>query len=356
MKNSPGSAATGFLLLAGLALFSVSIPVAAQPVRPLTAAQVDCEASQLRTILGRSAVLFGPGYDDQAAMFLFSYGSPQGDLAGLAVMEQQDLGGNPAGPERQFAFAVRPSDSRLLRNPGRPKLTTFYLVRDAMSSDLSRLEDPFAMAVVVDPTVDPIHNEDPASLLIINNLTDQEGGTAAATRAGRGLQTLFSRCSHAFTPADLHIFAVLSRTLRFTAWDGESSGSLLHKLVSIYRGADAEPLSGGGVRATYRVDVLPVFPNKDLGRVSLEVEVDLAQDGALGDARLRVLPACAAPGALHCSSAAGQVDAYVIRPVFGQQRWGQPVPTVCWKGAANCASEASFSFAERLEGTTWLRP
>lgn len=355
MNDSPGSAATRFLLFAGLALFSVSTPAAAQPVRPLSAAQVDCAAGQLRAILGRSAILFGPAYDDRSAMFLFSYGSPAGDLAGLGLMEQQDLSGNPAGPERQFAFAVRPSDSKLLRNPGRPKLTTFYLVRDAMSSDLSRLDDPFAMAVVVDPTVDPLHNEDPASLLIINNLTDQEGGTAAATRAGRGLQAILSRCSHAFTPADLHIFAVLARTLRFTAWDGEKSGELLHKLVSIYRGAAVDPIAGG-VRASYRVDVLPVFPNKDLGRVSLEVQVDLADDGTMGDAELRVLPACAGPGALHCSTAAGRVDVSVIHPVFGQQRWSQPAPGVCWKGGAGCASEVSFSFAERLEGTTWLRP
>ena len=355
MKYTPGTTATGFLLLAGLALFSVSTPAAAQPVHPLSAAQVDCAAGQLRAILGRSAILFGPAYDDRSVMFLFSYGSPAGDLAGLALLEQQDLGGNPAGPERQFAFAVRPSDSKLLRNPARPKLTTFYLVRDAMSSDLSRLDDPFAMAVVVDPTVDPLHNEDPSTLLIINNLTDQEGGTAAATRAGRGLQTILTRCAHAFTPADLHIFAVLARTLRFTAWDAESSGDQLHKLVSIYRGAAVEPISGG-VRATYRVDVLPVLPNKDLGRVALEVDVDLADNGTLGESHLRVLPACATAGELHCSSAAGHVEAFVIRPVFGQQRWGQPAPSVCWKGGAGCAAEVDFSFAERLEGTTWLRP
>ena len=57
-------------------------------------------------MLGRSAVLFGPGYDDRAAMVLFTYGSPAGDLAGLAVMEQQDLYGGEGGPERQFAFAL----------------------------------------------------------------------------------------------------------------------------------------------------------------------------------------------------------------------------------------------------------
>jgi hypothetical protein len=329
--------------------------VAAQPVHPLAAEQVDCAASQLRTILGRSAVLFGPGYDERAATFLFTYGSPTGDLAGLAVMEQQDLAGDQAGPERQLAFALRPSDTKLQRNPTKPQMNTLFLVRDRVSSDLARLKDSHAMAVVVDPTWDPPNNENPFSLLIINNLTDQEGGTAGDAKVGRGLLSILSRCSHTFTPADLHIFSVLSRTLRFTAWDGASSGEQLHKLVSIYRGADAEPISGG-VRATYRVDVLPVSPNRDLGRVSFEVLVDLADDGTLGEARVRVLPSCTGAGGLHCSSAAGRVEASVIRPTYGNQRWSQPAPTVCWKGKANCVSEVTFSFAERLAGTSWLRP
>lgn len=354
MNHTSGITATGVLLFAGLALFSLS-PAAAQPVHALAAQQVDCAASQLRTMLGRSAILFGPGYDDRAAMFLFTYGSPAGDLAGVALMEQQDLAGDEAGPERQFTFALRPSDTKLVRNPTKPQMNTLFLVRDRVSSDLARLKDSHAMAVVVDPTWDPQNNENPFSLLIINNLTDQEGGTAGDAKTGRGLMSILSRCSHTFTKADLHIFSVLSRTLRFTAWDGESPGEAVHKLVSIYRGTDADPISGG-VRATYRVDVVPVSPDRDLGRVSYEVLVDLADDGTLGEARLRVLPACAATGQLHCSSAAGRVDASVIHPVFGNQTWSKPAPTACWKGKGNCGSEIAFSFAERLQGTTWLRP
>lgn len=355
MIYSPGSAATGSLLLAGLALFTLSTPVAAQPVHPISAEQVDCSAGQLRAMLGRSAVLFGPGYDERTAMFLFSYGSAGGDLSGMALMEQQDLYGEQAGAERQLTFAIHPSDARLLRNPARPQLNTIYLVRDRLSSDLSSLEESHAMALVVDPTLDPLNNEDPFSLLIINNLTDEEGGVAADAKVGRGLQSILSRCSHAFTPADLHVFSVLARTLRFTASDAEGSGDFLHKLVSIYRGAAADPISGGA-RATYRIDVYPVVPKTDLGRVSLELLVDLADDGTLGEARLRVLPACAAAGELHCSSAKPRVEASVIHPVFGNQKWSQPVPTACWKGASGCVSEVTFSFAERLAGTTWLHP
>src|SRR6185436_6928211 len=142
---------------------------------------------------------------------------------------------------------------------------------------------------------------DPFSLLIINNLTDEEGGVAGSSKVGRGLQQVLSRCALAFTPADLHVFAVLGRTLRFTARDPESSGGRLHKLVSIYRGA-------------------------------------------------------AAAGELHCSSSATRVDTSVIHPVFGNQKWTQPAPTACWKGGSGCVSEVTFSFAERLQGTSWLRP
>lgn len=354
MSSSPGSSATGFLLIAGLALFS-SIPAAAQPTLPLTAAQVDCEADQLRAILGRSAVLFGPMYDDRAAMFLFTYGSPTGDLAGLALMEQHDLEGQQAGPERQLSFAVTPSNSSLLRNPARPQLNTIYLVRDRLSSDSSSLEQSHAMAVVVDPTLEPLKNEDPFSLLIINNLGDQDGGVGADAKVGRGLQAILTQCSHAFTRTDLHVFSVLARTLRATAWDPDDSDARLHKLASVYRGAAAEPISGGA-RTTYRVDLYPVLPKRDLGRVSLEVRLDLMDDGTLGDTHLRVLPACTAAGEKHCSSALGHLDISVIRPVFGDQTWSQPAPTVCWKGAAGCASEVSFSFGERLQGTTWQHP
>ncbi len=320
----------------------------------MTAEQVDCEAGQLRAILARSAILFGPAYDDRAAMFLFSYSSAAGNLAGLGLMEQHDLDGNPAGAERQVTFSVAPSTSKLLRNPARRQLNTFFLVRDDMNTDLSKLDQAYAMAVVLDPTLDPQHNQEPSSLLIINNLTDDEGGVAAESRAGRGLQQILSRCALAFTSTDLHIFSVLARTLRFAASDPASSAGRIHKLAAVYRGAAAEPISGG-VRASYRVDVFPINGKQELGRVSLEMTVDLADDGTLGEARLRVLPACAATGELHCSTAATRVDVSVIHPVFGNQKWSQPAPTACWKGDS-CPSEVSFSFAERLQGTTWLHP
>lgn len=361
MKLPTCSSPTGILLFAGLAPLILTSawasPAAAQPVRPFTAEQVDCSEDQLRAMLGRSAILFGPAYDDQAAMFLFSYGSPTGDLAGMALMEQHDLNGDPAGPEHQLAFAVTPSHSRLLRNPARPQLNTMYLLRDKLSSDTSRLEDSYAMAVVVDPTLEPLKNDDPFTLLVIDNLNHDEGGVGSDAKVGRGLQAILAQCqSNQYTEADLHVFQILARTLRATAWETRSPrAGRVHKLVSIFRGTDAQAI-GGGVRATYRIDVYPVQKNEPLARVALEMDVDLANDGTLGEAKLRVLPACAAAGQRHCSSASSQVDLTVIRPVFGNQTWSQPAPTVCWQGPADCPSEISFSFTERLQGTTWLRP
>lgn len=363
MKLPTCSSPTGVLLFAGLApliltstLAVVASPAFAQPVRPLTMEQVDCSEDQLRAMLGRSAILFGPAYDDRAAMFLFSYGSPTGDLAGMALLEQHDLNGDAAGTEHQLAFAVSPSHSRLLRNPARPQLNTMYLLRDALSSDTSRLDDSYAMAVVVDPTLEPLKNEDPFTLLVIDNLSHEEGGIGSDAKVGRGLQAILAQCRNQYTEADLHIFQILARTLRATAWETRSpQAGRLHKLVSVFRGADAQTISGG-VRASYRIDIYPVQKEQPLARVSLEMDVDMASDGTPGEARLRVLPACASAGQRHCSSATSQVDLSVIKPLFANQTWSQPAPTVCWKGPADCVSEVSFSFAERLQGTTWLQP
>jgi hypothetical protein len=90
-----------------------------------------------------------------------------------------------------------------------------------------------------------------------------------------------------------------------------------------------------------------------LHRVSLEMKIDLGPDGSLGDATLRVLPACAAEGDRGCTSATDEVDVVIIQPVAPQRLWTGPSPSVCWKGDSSCPAEVSFSFAERLQGTTW---
>jgi hypothetical protein len=352
------SASTGILLLVGLALILLPALSEAQVTQPLTAEQVHCSADQLRAILGRSAVLFGPAYNDQTVTFLFTYAGGSNELSGLALMEQEDTSGRAVGADRQLLFSVLPSPSRLRRNPAKPQLSSFNLIRDMASSDPSRLEDPFAMAVVIDPTVDPQKNESFAALLAIDNLSLQEGGITSDGKTGRGLQALLERCpATTFTKADLHVFDVLTRMLRTTAWSTkrtDKKAERLHKLAAIYRGEEASTLSTG-TRTSYRIDLFPLL-EKTTSRVSLELLVDLGQDGTLGDATLRVLPACAAEGDRDCTTATSEVAVSIIHPISGQQKWtAEAGKTVCWKGPASCPGEVTFSFAERLKGTSWLK-
>jgi hypothetical protein len=327
----------------------------------LTTEQVACDADQLRAVLARSALFFGPSYDDRTAMFLFTYGAPSRDLNGLALLEQTDLRGEVIGPERQMTFTVTPSQPRLSRDPARTQLNTNYLLREPMGTDVGSIESPSAMAVVVDPTMDPLHNEDSASVLVIDNITGSEGGVPSDSKAGRGLTGILQRCKNNFSAADVHVFEILSRVVRATVYTTphpSPGAGRMHKLASIYRGAAAAALSGGGVRATYRMDFYPVT-KETLRRISVEIKIDLGSDGSLGDATLRVLPACAAtddPASRGCSSSPSAAVVSVIRPPATDQVWKGPLPSVCWHGDAGCPAQVRFSFAERLQGTTWLHP
>jgi hypothetical protein len=360
LKFSLSSATTSSLLFAGLAALFFPSPSLAQVARPLTAEQVACNADQLRAILARSALFFGPSYDDRTAMFLFTYGAPSRDLNGLALLEQSGLRGETVGPERQLTFAVTPSQPRLSRDPARTELNTNYLLREPMGTDVGPLEAPSAMAVVVDPTMDPLHNEDSASVLVIDNIADSDAGVPSDSKPGRGLTSLLQRCRNNFSPADVHVFEILSRVVRATVYTTprpSPGAGRMHKLATIYRGAEAVATSGG-VRATYRMDFYPVTKEK-LRRVSVEIKIDLGGDGSLGNAMLRVLPACASaddPASRGCSSSPSAAVVSVIRPPAADQIWKGPLPSVCWHGDAGCPAQVRFSFAERLQGTTWLRP
>jgi hypothetical protein len=357
LKFTPRSAATGILLLAGFALYFPH-DEAAQAARPLTAEQVACEADQLRAVLGRSALLFGLVYDDRTAMFLFTYGAASGALSGVALMEQSDTKGQTIGPEHQLSFTVGPSRRKPQRDPGQPQVNAFYLQREPLGSDIGLMEDEWAMAVIVDPTTNPLGNQDASTLLVVDNVDDSEGGLPSTGKPGRGLMTLLNRCHNTFTAADLHVFDVLSRLVRadaYTTKEGDPKAEHLHKLASIYRGADAVPIPGG-VRASYRIDFYPVPVTGTLRRVSLEMKIDLGDDGSLGDATLRVLPACGSDTQLGCSSAPGEAVISVVRPGPAEQLLQEAAPTVCWRGGTACPSKVTFSFAERLQGTSWLRP
>jgi len=358
LKIHTRSAATVTLLLAGLAASPWIEPCEAQVAKPFAAEQVSCQADELRGLLGRSALLFGPFYDDRTAMFLFTFGAPSRTVRGIGLMEQSDRSGAVNGPERQIAFELSPAWPRLQRNPTRPPLNAIYLLRDPLGSDLGAAEDPFAMAVVIDSTADPLHNQDPNTLLVIDNLTAREGGTASATKAGRALSALLDRCHSEFTAADLRVFDILSRVVRATIFPTHSTDPRalrMHKLATIYRGEEAEPIAGG-VRASYRIDLYPVGDGTPARRVSLEVKIELGDDGRLGDATLRVLPLCASPNDRGCSTSTTETQVAIIRPAASNRVWQGTSPTVCWNGGASCPSETSFSFADRLADTAWQQP
>lgn len=361
MKLSSCSSATGPLLLAGLAALLFTSTGEAQVSRPLTAEQVACNADQLRAMLARSALFFGPSYDDRTAMFLFTYGAPSRDLSGLALLEQTDLQGETIGPERQMTFVVTPSQPRLSRNPTRTQLNTSYLLREPVGTDVGLIEEPSAMAVVVDPTMDPLHNEDSETVLVIDNIADSQGGVPSDSKAGRGLTGILQRCRNNFSAADVRVFEILSRVVRATVYSTphpNPGAARMHKLGTIYRGEAAVPISGGGVRATYRMDLYPVTQDT-LRRISLEFRIDLDSDGSLGNATMRVLSACSSQSdgaARRCSSSPSAAVVSIIHPPGTDSVWKGPMPSVCWHGGAGCPPQVSFSFAERLQGTTWLHP
>lgn len=358
MKTTPSITATGSLLLAGLAALSLTSTAGAQVTRPLTTRQATCSADQLRSMLSRSAVMFEPWFDNRTGMFLFTYGSSSQDLSGLVVLDQSDNTGASVGPERQLAFVLTASQGSLQRNPGRQQLNSLYLLRDPLSTDVVREEDPSATIVVVDTSADPAHNQDPNATLVIDNISATDAGTPASTAPGRALLSLIESCPSPLTPADLHVFNVLARVVRATAFTTSASdpnAGRVHKLATIYRGAAAVPISGG-MRTTYRMDLYPTVQKQPLPRVSLVITIDIGNDGSLGEATLRVLPACAAPGDHDCSNATSEVDVTVIKPVPSQRMWSGPAPGVCWRGDASCPDTINLSFAERLQGTTWLRP
>ncbi len=356
--NSSGTATTGALLIACLAALILPIrayAASAGSPRSLTAEQVACNTDQLRSLSKRSALLFGPFHRDRTATLLWTYGPP-GGFQGLAFIEPYDEDGRSVAGEHQLAFSVSPNPVKLLRNPARPQLDSIVMTRDELNSDLSHFEESHAAALVLDPTIDPLKNDDPASLAIIDNLTADDGGNASDSKPGRGLADLLVPCHDAFTRTDLHVFGVLSRVVRaqaYTGRRGDPKAGRFSKLAAVYRGSAATP-DGDVVRTSYRVDLFPTG-EEDLGRVSVELLIDIAADGSLGDATLRLLPNCTAQGQRDCTSVKTDTVVGVVKPGFGDQRWDlATAPSVCW--GEGCATETTFSFQDVLEGTTWGRP
>lgn len=355
MKRIPRTAA-----FASLALLAAAAPVAAQLPQPLTADEVRCTANQLATILSRSYISMATASEKPVVLSL-TYGSTGGGLEGLAYTEQFQTDSDMARtPEHHLWFSSNPDEARLLRNPDRPQLDTLSLTRSRLNSDLVPNGHPDAMAVLIDPTTDPVNNQQIKSLLQIDNLSSAQAVPSDA-KPGRGLAGLLVPCHDKLTSFDLHVLAVLAKTLRSFAFSTSSidpKSFLRSKLVAIYRGEQADAV-GGGVRAAYRVDIFPITASGVDGRASFELVADIDADGTLGAASLEALPVCGAGGAGHCTSTREEVQLAVIRPVAAGQFWALTgLPLVCANRPAGsaCPTRATFTFGERLAGTSWLRP
>jgi hypothetical protein len=349
--------------LLSLVLLAAAVPAAAQlpQPQPLSAADVECSADQLTSLLARSSIAMATGASKKPVVLSLTYGSTTGGLQGLAYTEQFDTDSDlAASPEHHLWFSSNPNEARLLRNPGRPQLDTLSLTRSRLNSDLVPAGHPDAMAVLIDPTLDPVNNTQLNSLLQIDNV-GSAAGVPSDAKPGRGLADILVPCETKLSAADLHVFAVLAKTLRFFAFSTDSNDQqafLRSKLIAIYRGEEATPV-GGGTRAAYLIDVYPMNAAGVSGRASFDLLVEIDADGTLGDATVDALPRCSGPGQRRCSTLSAEVQLAVIRPVAGGQFWALTgLPMVCLNRPAGsaCPVRAEFSFGERLAGTSWLRP
>ncbi|HEX5761385.1 MAG TPA: hypothetical protein VF121_19535 [Thermoanaerobaculia bacterium] len=337
-------------------------PAAAQPPQPLTNAEVACNAAQLTSLLARSYIRMASSVSEKPVVLSYTYGNVEGGLAGLAYTEQFETDSDLAPtPEHHLWFTGNPHEPRLLRNPNRPQLDAMSLTRSRLNSDLVDYQRDDAMAVVLDPTADPANNQNFATLLVIDNIAGLQG-VATDAKPGRGLAGLLQPCHMKLSPADLHALSVLAKTVRSFAFSTSSNDTrsfLRSKLVAIYRGEQAQPIGGGAVRTAYRIDVHPIDLDGTDGRASFELAVDIEPDGGLGGATLQALPACTGAGQRDCTTTQAEVQLAVIKPVHAGEFWSiSGLPLVCAnapKGSA-CKQQVSFSFAERLAGTSWLRP
>jgi hypothetical protein len=354
----PNAGKTTATLLALFASIALAPAASAQVTRQLTPAEVSCNATQLSGLTARTSILVGPNFADKPLTSVETFGSKTGGFAGLVYSDQlTSRGVRAATPEHHLWFSTNPDEVKLLRNPARPLLDSISLTRNDLNSDLVTFNDEDSLALQIDPTLNPTNNNDDSTKLLVDNVLFDDAGITSDAKPGRGLSTIVRSCHGNFTATDLHVLAVLAKTVRVIAYDTNSatSGSrLVTQFLDLYRGTGAAPISGGGVRTTYLGDVF--LGGNAFQRVSFSITVDLGTDGTLGNATLQLLPACTASGQTGCTVATSEVRIFVVKPVAAGQFWNASGnPTVC-VGAAGCASQAAFSWGERLAGTTWLRP
>jgi len=341
----------GFLTLAFL-LSCLPAAAAGGATAPLPADAVRCNARQLSELAARTAVARPNGPSEKSIGVTFTFSSPAGDFAGLAYTQQFTRIGLLADtPEHHLWFSTNPHEVRMLRNPARPALPTLSLTRNALNSDLVSAGDADRFELLIDPTLGGID-----AFLHLDNL-DGPMGRATSSKPGRGLRGVVASCHDRFTAADLHVFALLAKTLR--AFPFTAAGESRDSVMTIYRDGASEPL-GDGRRTAYRIDVTPLDEDDAGRRSSFRFELEISSSGRLGDGHLAILPPCRAGEDSDCTAPGASAMLVLSRPVLPGEYWvmSPATPSACTDdllGIPGCRSQVDIPLPEVLAGSTWLQ-
>ena len=348
-----------FLVLAAGAATAIAAP----PTQPMSVDQVHCHADRLQALLDRTDLLFGDQFSirggaaaPKPVALLWTDGSPAADPVGYAYSTQWTNAG-ALGPEKHLVVDLNVHETPLGRDPSTALVPTYTLARDVLASDARQPGDVEALTI----SVNPVRTLTPplGYRLRVGNVRT---AAVAETKRGEGLAAALAPCDAVLSVADVHALRVLASVLRPLLWIefGSSSESPERATFAVlYRGAAADPIPGGA-RTSFRLDAAP--PDEPERRLAVELLIDIADDGALGAASMRLLPPCTAAGERDCSgpNEFGDATLQVIHPVAAGQLWNEPeAPTLCLLPDDHlpCTSgPVTFDFAERLRDTRWLRP
>lgn len=336
-----------------------ALPAGAQ-TRTLTAEQVRCNGDQLAELAARTRVERPEGAGTKSIGVSYTFASRFGDLSGLAYTQQFHRDGRVAGtPEHHLWFSGNSHEVRMLRNPARPPLPALSLTRNALNSDLVPAGNPDRFEVLIDPTLAGANGGSTPvqGLLRLDNL-EGPAGLATSAKPGRGLLGIVGSCHDRFTDADVHVFALLAKTLRAFPFDAE--GDSRDSVMTIYRDAASAP-AGGGTSAIYRIDVLPLGSGRGPElRASFTFEVEISDAGRLGHARLSALPVCSGGQTADCTEAGASAMVVLSEPVIPGEYWSMTpgTPSACTRdllGLPGCGPWVELELGELLAGTTWLQ-
>lgn len=355
-----------------LALAAAALSVAALPVvpataqtRPLTSEQVRCNGDQLAALAARTRIARPGGGDSKSIGVAYTFASRFGDLSGLAYTQQFFRDGQIAEtPEHHLWFSGNSHEVKMLRNPARPPLPALGLTRNALNSDLVGAGHPDRFGVLIDPTLNgpsggAASDGTPAQALLHLDNLDGPTGRATTTKPGRGLLGIVGSCHDRFSDADVHVFALLAKTLR--AYPFDQRGESMDSVMAIYRDESSEP-AAGGTAAVYRIDVhsTDLRTGAEPRRASFTFEVEISAGGRLGNARLAALPACGGGLTADCTDPGASAMLVLSEPVVPGAFWSMTpaTPSACTAdllGIPGCGSWVELGLEEILAGTAWLQ-